>query len=51
VEDWQIIQADGKLKGGYSYIAKFIILKKRGIRFHRHLRRELDLFLDSNIAE
>ncbi len=47
VEDWQIIGDDGRLRGGYSYIAKFSILKRKGYRFHKRLREQLADFIDA----
>jgi hypothetical protein len=46
VEDWLIIEADGRIKGGYTYIGSFQYLERWGTKLNRTMRKQKSQFVD-----
>lgn len=47
VEDWQIMQKDGKIKGGYSLIALFLNRENQGKKLTPKMRKQKAELLDA----
>ena len=47
VEDWRIMQVDGRIKGAYSYIAAFRYVERKGTRLNRTMRRQKAQLVDA----
>jgi len=50
VEDWQIMQRDGKIKGAYSLIALFRHRENLGGKLTPRMRKQKSQLLDANSA-
>jgi hypothetical protein len=46
VEDWQIIQDDGRIKGAHTYVGAFQYLERTGVWLNRALRKQKTLLVD-----
>jgi hypothetical protein len=46
VEDWQIIQDDGRIKGAHTYVGAFQYLERTGVWLNRTLRKQKTLLVD-----
>lgn len=47
VEDWLVMESDGRIKGGYTYIGSFQYLERQGVRLNRTMRKQKSLFVDA----
>lgn len=46
VEDWQIMQSDGRIRGAYSLIALFQYHEMRGYKFSPRMKKQKDQLVD-----